>query len=117
MVISKAAFSSTKAPKTLKIRGSIQNLEFLVLINFSSSHSFISAQVTSLLQGVTPIASPIIVQVANGNVIQASSKILQVEWSLQGYSFHFDLKVLPLYSFDMILGMECLERFSPIKIH
>jgi hypothetical protein len=55
--------------------------------------------------------------VTSGNVIPASSEILQAEWSSQVYSFHSDLKVLPLYSFDMILGMEWLERFSPMKIH
>jgi hypothetical protein len=55
--------------------------------------------------------------VISGNVIPASSEILQAEWSSQVYSFHSNLKVLPLYIFDMILGMEWLERFSPMKIH
>jgi hypothetical protein len=36
---------------------------------------------------------------------------------LQGYSFHSDLRVLKLKSFDMIIGMDWLEQFSPMQIH
>jgi hypothetical protein len=37
-------------------------------------------------------------------------------WSIQGYEFHSNLKVLPLASYDMILGMDWLEAFSPMKV-
>jgi hypothetical protein len=49
--------------------------------------------------------------------MQSSAKLLQAEWYVQGYLFHSDLKVLALQNFDMILGMEWLERFSQMKIH
>jgi hypothetical protein len=58
------------------------------------------------LQGVTPTAKPAWVQVANGNILQSSSELLQAEWSLQGFVFYSDLKVIPLHNFDMVVGME-----------
>ena len=38
-------------------------------------------------------------------------------WSVQGYEFHSNLKVLSLGSYDMIIGMDWLEAFSPMKVH
>jgi hypothetical protein len=49
--------------------------------------------------------------------MQSTTELLNIEWFLQGLTFHSDLKVLQLHNFDMILGMEWLERFSPTKIH
>jgi hypothetical protein len=34
-----------------------------------------------------------------------------------GYSFQSALKVPPLGSFDLIIGMDWLEAFSPMKVH
>jgi hypothetical protein len=40
-----------------------------------------------------------------------------VQWEIQGYVFAGDLKVLPLKYYDIILGYDWLEAFSPMKIH
>jgi hypothetical protein len=117
MAISEAAMAGTEAPRTLKIKGGLQNMEILVLIDSGSSHSFVSQQVVAVVSGVTATASPVTVRVADGSVIQAKAEILQAEWFLQGYSFHSDLRVLKLQSFDMIIDMDWLERFSPMQIH
>lgn len=39
-----------------------------------------------------------------------------VDWSMCGYSFQSDLKILPLSSYDMILGLDWLEEYSPMKV-
>jgi hypothetical protein len=69
------------------------------------------------LAGVTKAINTTLVKVANGNVIHSSLEMIQVDWAIQGYMFQSDLKVLPLQHFDMIVGMEWLLRFSPIKVH
>jgi hypothetical protein len=38
-------------------------------------------------------------------------------WSVQGLQFTSTLKIFPLTTFDMILGMDWLEQYSPMKIH
>jgi hypothetical protein len=73
--------------------------------------------VATQLQGVTKAVRPARVQVANGNIIHSSAELRQAEWSLQGFLFCSDLKVIPLHSIDMVVGMEWLERFSPMQIH
>jgi hypothetical protein len=53
LAISEVAILGISTPRTLKIKGSIQHLEILVLIDSGSSHSFISEQVASELQGLS----------------------------------------------------------------
>jgi hypothetical protein len=88
-----------------------------VSLDFGSSNSFLSESVSVSLQGVSQTASVIKVKVANGTMLSSSTKLLGAEWQVQGFSFCSDLKILPLQSFDMILGMDWLEAFSLMKIH
>jgi hypothetical protein len=117
MEISEAVVSSIETPRTLKIKGTIQQIEILILLDSGSSHSFISEVVAAYLQGVTVNGKVTRVKVASGQVMNSAAELLQAEWVVQGYIFHSELKVLALQNFDMILGMEWLERFSPMKIH
>jgi hypothetical protein len=57
------------------------------------------------------------VKVANGDILLSSAEMLKVEWFLQGHSFQSDLKLISPQCFDMIVGMEWLERYSPMKVH
>jgi hypothetical protein len=41
----------------------------------------------------------------------------EFKWSIQGNSFAYPARVLPLKSFDMILGSDWLEDHSPTWIH
>lgn len=63
---------------------------------------------------LVPVHIP--VKVADGTIIQCSSLLSQATWSVQQCSFTQDLKVLPLSSYDVILGMDWLEQFSPMEV-
>jgi hypothetical protein len=115
--LSEAAAMGKEAPRTLKLGGIIHEVEVLILIDSGSSHSFISEQVAASLLGVSPSAQPTLVRVANGQIVQSCSELLQTKWSVQGYVFQSDLRVLQLQSFDMLIGMEWMERYSPMKVH
>lgn len=100
----------------LCFHGMIQSKEISILLDSRSSHTFISAHLSTQLAGITTHATPVKAQVANGCIIQCVSELLQVEWSINGFIFHFDLKVLPLQCYDMIVGMDWLEFVSPMRI-
>lgn len=57
------------------------------------------------------------VKVDDGNSMPCLAEIPLAVWSVQGFQFHSNLKFLPLGSFDIILGMDWLEAFSPMKVH
>jgi hypothetical protein len=112
-----AAVTGGHSPKTMCLMGSLQGHPLSILVDSGSSHTFLSDKLISVIQGVCPLKPPIQVQVANGVVLSCASYIPQDQWSVQGYYFVTDLKILPLPSHDMILGLDWLQSFSPMHIH
>jgi hypothetical protein len=55
--------------------------------------------------------------VANGSQLQCTHQVIDACWSISGVSFSSTLKVLPLPTYDLIIGMYWLEAHSPMWIH
>lgn len=56
------------------------------------------------------------VRIADGGILHCNKEIVDCLWLVQGQSFLTSLKVLPLGSYDVILGMDWLEQHSPMKV-
>lgn len=117
ITLSVAVVSGVTSPRTMCLHGVIQKLPVLVLVDSGSSHTFISAQIASQLQGVALLPEPMTVRVANGHTLHCTSHIPAAIWFLDSVQFQSDLKVMPLSSYDMILGLDWLEKCSPMKVH
>jgi hypothetical protein len=115
--LSKAAVTGLEVPRTMKFMGHISGLDALVLLDSGSSHSFISTTVAQSLPNVTTISKPFQVQVANGFQLQCTQQVIGACWSISGVSFSSTLNVLPLPTYDIIIGMDWLEAHSPMWIH
>lgn len=116
VTISKSAWTGSTGRQTLKLNGSIQNHPLLILIDSGSSHTFLNDQLRPHLQGVTSMASTLQVQVANGAMVTCHYKLLQAQWQIQNCSFTSDISFLPLPYYDMVVGMDWLESFSPMRV-
>jgi hypothetical protein len=117
LLLSTAATSGKSAARTMQFTGSIEGHDVLILVDSGSSHSYINSSVATKLSGVRELPHSVSVQVADGSSVQCSQEIPTAVWTVQGYKFHSNLKVLPLGSYDMILGMDWLEALSPMKVH
>ena len=117
LAISKAAIHGADAPRTVKFSGSIQHIPVTLLVDSGSSSSFLSTQLAAKLSGLCPLQKPISVQVAGGGKLSCDSFLPQALWFIGDLAFHSDLKVLPLTAYDMIIGMDWLEKFSPMTVH
>ncbi|CAD6211893.1 unnamed protein product [Miscanthus lutarioriparius] len=115
--LSMAAVAGASAPKTLCLKGVIQDVPLSILVDSDNSHMFLSTELAGSLHGVQKLVPAVQVQVANGAVLQCTSHISRASWSVQGYSFTTDLKLLPLTAYDMILGLDWLSSFSPMQVH
>ena len=89
----------------------------MILLDSGSTNSFVSSSLSDRLHGISDLLNPITVHVADGNSVMCTQEIPMAAWSVQGYEFHSNLKVLSLGSYDMIIGMDWLEAFSPMKVH
>jgi hypothetical protein len=117
LALSKVAFGSVESGRAICFVRSIQSHAVSVLIDSSSSASFISASLSAKLVDVTEMLVPSTVRVAGGGLLQSSKLLVQVPWTIEQVTFVSDFRVLPLTSYDLIVGMDWLERFSLMQIH
>ncbi|CAD6333962.1 unnamed protein product [Miscanthus lutarioriparius] len=117
LLLSADASSPSIHPRTLQFTGLIQGRSIRVLVDSGSTHSFLDVRLAASLSGVQPLPTPTRVAVANGGSVACEAQIQYAEWSIQGYTFHSTLKLIPIGSYDMIIGMDWLQAFSPMKVH
>jgi hypothetical protein len=110
------ALKGISAPHTLKLVASIHNYKSIILVDYGSSHNFISEHLASQLTPWTPLPHSMTVRVADGVAVRCSHEIVNCSWSIQGTLFTTTFKILPPDCYDAILGMEWLESFSPMQV-
>lgn len=116
LMLSAAASTAHSSARSLQLRGTIGDQQIVIMVDSGSTHSFLNTVVAKHLPGLQSLAKPVSVQVANGLQISCDSEIPMAEWSIQQYCFHSTLKVLDIGTYDMIIGMDWLQAFSPMKI-
>jgi hypothetical protein len=102
--------------KTLQFQGQFQNQSILILLDSGSSSSFISKHLVQQLSVPQVQCKTLSVRVANGDIMSCSTYIPAAVWTMDQYQFQHNLKVLPLTTYDVILGMDWLQLFSPMKV-
>jgi hypothetical protein len=117
LAISDCAFTDSYAPRTVQFSRSVQGIPLNILLDSGSSTTFLSEFVAAQLTGVSAQPSSCQVRIAGGGTLTSSFTLLAVQWSIGRLQFTSDLRVLPLSAFDMIIGMDWLESFSPMQIH
>jgi hypothetical protein len=61
-----AAMTGKESAKSMKMLGSIQGHSIVVFVDSGSSHTFVNSSLACQLSGVSALAAPLSVQVANG---------------------------------------------------
>lgn len=102
--------------KTLHFHGLMQQCSVMILLDSGSSTSFINKSLVNQLDIPTVQCPPLSICIADGNLMQYSTMVPSASWSMNGYLFQHDLEILPLHSYDIILGMDWFQVFSPMKI-
>ena len=52
-------------------------------------------------------------KIANGAELLCTQEVVQCPWEVQQNQFTTNFKILPLGGFDIILGMDWLEKYNP----
>ncbi|XP_073359664.1 uncharacterized protein [Aegilops tauschii subsp. strangulata] len=116
MAISRQALTGGVSPKAFQLHAWIQGREILMLVDSGSSTSFVDEQLATQLTGVVALQTPGRVRVVGGGELICSSVIPHCNWFSHGHEFTTDMKVLPLGTYDAILGMDWLEDNSPMTV-
>jgi hypothetical protein len=104
---------TASVPSVIKLHAYIAEHEVLILVNSGSSTSFINQTLAEQIQGIQKLPKLYSVKVVDGSKHRCDRFIPNCRWFSQGNSFTTDLKILPLGSFDVILGMDWLEQHNP----
>lgn len=116
MSISQAAWLGSDNVYTLQLHGLIQGHPILILIDSGSSRTFVNSQLRSKLHSTQVVPISLHVRLANGDMLHCQDKWVQVQWQVQGCTFFSDISFLPLTCYDMVVGMDWLQQFSPMKV-
>lgn len=116
LVLSECALAGTMGKRSIRLQGLVQNQEVLILVDSGSYNSFIAEQLVNKLEMETRPIVPTRVTFADGGQISCTQKVPKLDWWCQVQSFTSDLKVLQLGGYDMIMGMDWLENFSPMWV-
>lgn len=111
LALSLAAVQGRELPKTIQLKGLVQQNEVLILIDSGSSNTFINSVLAAKLQGEAVMDQPVNVKVADGALLQCKSHIPALEWHVQECSFISDAKVIPLGHYDMIVNLSNSKRY------
>ncbi|CAI9088141.1 OLC1v1022387C1 [Oldenlandia corymbosa var. corymbosa] len=99
--------------KIIVIIGFINQVLIKILIDTGASRSFINDQLVRKMRFPTRTMRPFMVTVAGGYKIRNDQLCLGAIWSIQQYDFRFDLKVIDLGEWDIILGTDGYQGLVP----
>lgn len=109
LAISVAAVNGLETPKTVRLVGSIQGIEVIMLIDSGSTHSFMREELAEKLQGEQKAQQGMRVRIADGGTLWCVKEFPDCQWQVQGINFTTTLKVIALGCYDVIVGMDWLE--------
>jgi hypothetical protein len=115
-ILSPYATSMTRQTKTMQIPGMIDDKAVMALVDCGSTHTFLDPRV--LKEGgysIIPVR-PMLIEAANGGTMISNSICKGVKWSLQGYYFTKDFRLLEINGYDLILGLDWLEEWGSMNI-
>lgn len=112
--ISLCAITGIKSAETMQIVVCIGNRQLRALLDSGSSHNFISDQAATQISLPLQSKANLFATVANGDRVRCAGVFNQAEFSVEGDKFHADIFVLPLGSYDIVLGTQWLSSLGPI---
>lgn len=103
--------------RTLRFRGFIGKKEVLILLDSGSAGTFISKSLADQLAVKLQPCDTVAFLAAGGQTLESKQMIPKLQWHIQNSTFQFDVRILPLSCYDMILGADWLEIHSPMWFH
>lgn len=100
--------------KTIVLQGHLGGEPVNVLVDTGSTNSYIHPKHVQRLSLKQTSISPFSVMLANGTTVTSHSLCPKVEWDIQGSKFCYSLKNMDIGIWDIILGVDWMEHYSPI---
>lgn len=114
--ISLNAISGSSHPSTFKVVGHHYNQSFIILIDYGATYNFIDPSAAEKLNCSLTSTTPMLITVANGEVIQSHMQCDGFKWKMQKQNFSITVRVIPLGGCDVVLSMQWLESLGSVQM-
>lgn len=108
---------TVSSQKSLLLQVVVQGQPLLFLVDSGSSACFLDQGKTHLFEGRQHLAKPLRVQVLGGEILQSNEYFLDLCWSVSRHELCDAFKILPLQSYDGIIGHDWLAKHSLMLTH
>lgn len=108
------ALQGTQGNKSIHLRALVGNQVLSILLDSGSSHTFVNVAMLDRIPHLPTPSNPMTMKVPNGQKVLSNMEVKGLEWWLQGHTFKWDARVVNLAAYNLILGMDWLEQFSPM---
>ncbi|XP_076944279.1 uncharacterized protein LOC143614842 [Bidens hawaiensis] len=112
--ISLNAITGNPSFSTMKIVGNIGTKPLQILIDSGSTHNFLNDKLATKLQCPVQAVSNMPVTIADGNKLNCMKICKDFQWNMQGNWFKGDMLIIPLSSYDVVLGIQWLQTLNDI---
>ncbi|KAL2248535.1 UNVERIFIED_CONTAM: Transposon Ty3-G Gag-Pol polyprotein [Sesamum indicum] len=102
--------------RTLRLEGTVEDKEILILIYSGSTHCFLDEKVANLLGCNLEKTHPMMVRVTDGSKLTSQLTCHKFSWEIQGHKFTHPVKLIKLGGYDLVLGYDWLGLYNPIEL-
>ncbi|KAD7478366.1 hypothetical protein E3N88_01502 [Mikania micrantha] len=113
--ISLHAITGIPSYSTMKIVGAIGTKPLQILIDSGSTHKFLNDKIVDKLNCVIQSVKNMPVTIADGNQLSCVQLCKDFQWLMQGNWFKVDMLVIPLSTYDIVLGIQWLQTLNDIS--
>jgi len=106
------SLKGSQGVQTMRFVGILNGMQIQILLDSGSSDNFLQPKIANYLKlPITP-APNFLVLVRNGHSLVAEGKIQKLEVSIQGYTLHLPVYILPIFGADLVLGVSWLATLG-----
>lgn len=112
--ISLHAIGEHESLDLVRIAGEVNGVPVIALVDSGSTHSFVNPEIVKQAGYNSVPTKPMEITVSDDGKIYCQHKCDDMLWVMQGRKFQFDLKVLKVGSYDLLLGGDWIKKEGPI---
>ncbi|XP_022019611.1 uncharacterized protein LOC110919656 [Helianthus annuus] len=113
-LISIHALTGVPSFSTMQVVGNIGTRQLQTLVDSGSTHNFLNERLAKKINCPLEDIKPMKVGVANGVPLICDKICHNFQWQMQGLWFKADVFVIPLETYDMVLGVQWLLPLGDI---
>ncbi|RDY02004.1 hypothetical protein CR513_14592, partial [Mucuna pruriens] len=99
-------------PQTMKLRGLVEGVPFLILVDSGATHNFISRRLVAATDWSVKETKPMRIKLGDGYKSVAQGKCIGVDIELENIKVAIDTLLFDLEGIDMVLGISWLASLG-----